>query len=81
MHMFLVGDILLVKVVDVDFLLAVRSSEELEEVALELAGVIGNVFSGVFTDEEHLPDVGFGLGVAFEAIFVAGLFFAGLDPE
>ncbi len=36
------------------------------------------MFAGVFADEQHLPDVGFGLSVAFEAVFVAGLLFADL---
>ena len=78
MDMFFVRDILLVEVVDVDFLLAVRGAEELEEVALELVGEVVDVFAGVFADEEHLADVGFGLGVAFEAVLVASLLFAGL---
>ena len=81
MHMFLVCYILLIEMVDVNFLLAMGGPEELEEVALELAGVVGDVFSGVFADEEHLSDVGFGLRVAFEAIFVAGLFLASLDTK
>ena len=81
MHMFLVGNILLVEVVNVDLLLAVGGSEELEEVALKLAGVVGNVFASVFADEEHLPYVGFGLGVAFEAILIARLFLTSLDTR
>ena len=32
----------------------------------------------IFADEEHLPDVGFGLRVHFEAVFVAALLFAHL---
>lgn len=53
----------------------------MKEVTLELAGVVGNVFSGVFADKKHLPDVRFGLGVTLEAIFVAGLFLASLNTR
>ena len=76
--MFLVRDILLVEVVDVDFLLAVGGAQELQEVALELVGEVVDVLARVFADEQHLADMGFGLRVAFEAVFVAGLFFADL---
>lgn len=34
------------------------------------------MFAGIFADEEHLPDVRFGLGVHLEAILVAALLFA-----
>lgn len=78
MHMLLICDILLVEMVHVDFLLAVRCAQELEEVSLELVGEVADVFAGVFADEEHLADVGFGLGVAFEAIFITRLLFAHL---
>ena len=45
---------------------------------LEVVAEGGDVFSGVFADEQHLPHVGLGLRVAFEAVFVAGLFLADL---
>ena len=32
----------------------------------------------VFTDDEHLTDVGFGLDMAFESVFITTLFFADL---
>ena len=76
--MFLIRNILLVKMVDVDFLLAVRGAQELQEVALELVGEIIDVFARVFANEQHLADVGLRLCVTFEAVFVAGLFFADL---
>ena len=77
-HVLFIGDVLLVEVVHVDLLLAVGGAQELQEVALELVGEVVDVFAGVFADEQHLADVRFGLGVAFEAIFVAGLFFTDL---
>lgn len=43
---------------------------------MELIAEVVDVFAGVFADEEHLPDVGFGLGVHFEAILVAALLLA-----
>lgn len=78
MHVLLVGDVLLVEMVHVDFLLAVGGAQELEEVALELVGEVVDVFARVFADEEHLADVRFGLRVAFEAILIARLLFAHL---
>ena len=57
--MFLVGDIFLIEVINIDFLLAMGCSEELQKVALELVAVVGDVFPGVFADEEHLTHVGF----------------------
>ncbi len=78
MDMLLVCDILLVEMIHVDFLLAVGGTQELEEVSLELVGEVVDVFAGVFADEEHLTDVGFGLGVAFEAILIARLLLADL---
>ena len=57
--MFLVGDIFLIEVINIDFLLAMGCSEELQKVPLELVAVVGDVFPGVFADEEHLTHVGF----------------------
>ena len=76
--MFLIRDILLIEMVHVDFLLAVGRAQQLQEVALELVGEVVDVFTGVFANEEHLADVGFGLRVAFEAVLIAGLLFADL---
>lgn len=78
MHMFLVRDILLVEMIHVDLFLPVRGSQELQEIALELVAEVVDVFAGIFADEEHLADVGFGLGVHFEAVFVAALLLADL---
>lgn len=78
MDVFFTGDVLLVKVVHVDLLLAVGGAQQLEEIALEAAAVVGDVLAGVFPDEQHLADVGFGLGVHLEAVFVAALLFADL---
>lgn len=76
--MFLVRDIFLVEMVHMDLFLAVSGSQQLQEIALELVAEIVDIFARVFADEEHLADVGFGLGVHFEAVFVAALLFADL---
>ena len=52
--------------------------EELDKVVLELARKVGNVSSCVLADDEHLTEMGLGLGVAFEAVFVSALFLADL---
>lgn len=78
MNMFFTGDVLLVEMVHMDLLLAVGSAQQLQEIALELVAVVGDVLAGVFADEQHLADVGFGLGVHLEAVFVAALLFADL---
>lgn len=76
MYMFLVGNVLLVEMVHVDLLLAVGGPQQLQEVALELVAEVVDVLAGVLADEQHLADVGLGLGVHLEAVFVAALFFA-----
>jgi hypothetical protein len=78
MYMLFIRDILLVEVINVDFLLSMRRSQKLQEVALELARVIRDVFLGVFTNQQHLADMRFGLRMAFEAIFISHLSFTGL---
>jgi len=74
MYMLLVGDILLIEMIDVDLFLPMRSSQLLQKVALELAAEVIDVLAGILTDEEHLPDMGFGLAVALEAILIPALF-------
>ena len=45
---------------------------------LELGREIGDVLPCALTDDEHLAEVGLGLGVALEAVLVAALFLADL---
>ena len=78
MHMLFVRNIFLVEMIDVDFLLAVRGPQQLQEVPLEVVREAIDVFAGVFAHEQHLPDVGLGLRVAFEAVLVAALLRADL---
>ncbi len=61
-----------------DLFLPMGRPQQLQEITLELAAVVRNVFAGVLADEQHLADVGFGLSVHFETIFVAALLFADL---
>ena len=71
MDVLLVANVFLVEVVRVDLLLAVGGAQLREEVGLELVAVVVDVRFGVFADDEHLPDMGLTLGVAFKAVFVA----------
>lgn len=57
--------------IDMNFLLAVRRSQQLQEITLEVVRETRDVLSGIFADEQHLPHVRLGLRVAFEAILVA----------
>lgn len=52
--------------------------EELDKVVLELAREIGNVSPGVLADDQHLTEMGLGLGMAFETVLVSALFLADL---
>jgi hypothetical protein len=45
---------------------------------LELAGEVGDMASSMFSYNQHLPQVCFGLGMTFESIFVSTLFLADL---
>ncbi len=76
MYVLLIGNVLLVEMIDVDLLLPVCRPQLLQKVALELAAEVVDVLAGILTDEEHLPDMGFGLAMAFEAILIPALFLA-----
>lgn len=45
---------------------------------LKLARVVSDVFACALADDEHLAEMGFGLGVALESVFVSALFLADL---
>lgn len=76
--MVAVLDELLIHRVGLDTVRAVAAGQQGDEVVLELRGEVRDVTPGVLTDDEHLPEVGFGLGVALEAVFVAALLLADL---
>ncbi len=76
MYMLLVRDVLLVEMVDVDLLFPVRRPQQLQKIALELTAEVIDVLAGIFADEEHLPDMGFRLAVAFKAVLIPALFLA-----
>ena len=78
MHMLLIPNILLIKIIHVHFLLAVGGFEELQEVALELVAVLVDVLFRVLADLQHAAHVRLGHGVLLEAVFVAALLFADL---
>jgi len=74
MNMLLVTDILLVEVIQVHFLLAMRSSEQLEEVPLEVFAIVVDYFvDACFTHEDRASGVRFGLRMHFEAVLIAHL--------
>jgi hypothetical protein len=77
-HMLLIADVLLVKVVDVDLLLAVARTQQLDEIPQELVGVVVDGLAGVFAGQHHVPEVGLGGDVAFETVSVAHLKGVGL---
>lgn len=78
MDVFLVGNVFLVEVVDVDLLVAVARLEEVDKVALELVAVFVDVLLGVFADDEHLAHVALRHAVLLEGVGVAALLFADL---
>lgn len=78
MHVLLIANIHLIKIIHMHFFLAVGGFEELQKVPLELARVFVDVLFRVFADELHLADVAFGHGVLFEAVLVSALFGADL---
>ena len=57
MHMFLIRNVFLVEVIELDLLLAVRRSQKLEEISLKLAAVVADKLLGILAHNEHLPDV------------------------
>ncbi|KZL82013.1 hypothetical protein CI238_06107, partial [Colletotrichum incanum] len=77
-HVLLVGDVLLVKVVDLHLLLPVTRAEQLCEVAKELVAVLIEKLFRVLAHDEHLPHVRLGLRVHLEAVLIAALLLAHL---
>ena len=78
MHMLLIVNILLIKVIDMHLLRVMCGAKLGHEGAHEVLREVVDHFVGVLTDKHHLTQVGFGGRVAFEAVFVAALLFAGL---
>jgi len=78
MNVLLIRDVFLVEVVELNLLLAVRRSQELEEISLKLAAVVADELLGILAHDEHLSDVGLRLSVHLEAILIAHLALAHL---
>jgi hypothetical protein len=78
MHMLLIRDVFLVEVIELDLLLTVRRSQKLEEISLKLAAVVADKLLRVLTHDKHLSDMGLGLCMHLEAIFIAHLALAHL---
>ena len=53
-------------------------AQQPHKLALELDGEVRDVLPRVLADDEHLPEVGLGLGMALEAVLVAALLLADL---
>lgn len=71
-------DDLLVNRVRFDTLRSEPAREELDEVVLELRGVVRDVLPCALPDDEHLAEMGLGLGVTFETVLVSALLLADL---
>jgi hypothetical protein len=78
MDVLLVGDVLLVEAVDMDRLLAVGGAQQLQEIGLELAAVLGNPEARVLTDHLHGAHVALAQRMLLEGILVAHLALAHL---
>lgn len=78
MNMFLIRNILLVKVVHLDLFFAMRCSKQEQEVSLELVAVVVDKLLRVFPNQQHPPNMRLGLSVHLETIFVPALLFANL---
>ena len=64
--------------IQLNLLLAVRRSQQLEEISLKLAAVVADKLLGILAHDEHLSDVGLGLCMHLEAVFVTHLALADL---
>jgi len=78
MQMVTILNEFLVDGVGLDTICAESTGEELNKVVLELRGEIGNVLPGMLSYDQHLSQVGFGLGMALETIFISTLFLTDL---
>ena len=72
MYVISILDVTVVKVIDIDPFLAMRSPQQLDKVVLELSTIIRNDFIRVLSYNLHLSDMGFGESVLFECIFILG---------
>lgn len=77
-HVFLVVNVLLVEVVDVNQFRAVRRVQLLEEVALELSAEVVRVLFKVGRYGEHFAGVGFRGDMAFHSVLISVLLLADL---
>ena len=55
---------LLVEMIQVDLLLPMARSQQIQKVLEKLAAIVCNEFVGIFAYNLHLPNMGFGLNVA-----------------
>lgn len=64
----LVLDVLLVALVDLDALRAPAPAQERDKLGLEARAVVVDVLARLLPDDEHLPQVRLGRGVALEPV-------------
>jgi hypothetical protein len=57
MHMLFVRNILIIKPIDINFLLAMPRTQQFDKITLELGRVLIDDFAGVFADDTHVPHV------------------------
>ena len=58
--------------------MGVPPRKQLDEIVLELSGEICDMSAGILADNEHLPEMSFGLDVTFESVVVSALLLADL---
>ena len=76
--MIAILDELLVYVIGLHTFRAESAGEELDEIVLELHGEVGDVLARALADDEHLAEMGLGLSVTLESIFISALLLADL---
>ena len=80
MHMLLIANILIIKLVRGNPLLVMCCAQQGDEIALEVVAELVDELARIFPNDLHLADVRLGLDVAFEAVGVAALLLADLAP-
>lgn len=68
MDVLLVGNVVLIELVQINRFLAMGCAQQLHEIFQELLAKVLDVFFRVFADDEHLTNVKLAHGVLFEAV-------------
>jgi hypothetical protein len=76
--MFLVVDVFLVEMIDVNLLFSMAGAKKHQKIAEELLAEVVDVLCGILAYDEHLSDMALGLCVHLEAICISALLLADL---